>query len=155
VGPYGTTAVAGADEPVRGSAGYGVFRCADGRYVALGVIAEDHFWNAVCRALGIDDLASLAYAERLRAVEQCNDAVAAKIAALPFDDVLARLEAAGAPVTPVLTPDEMGDSEHFRTRRVIVEAGDGTRRVGFPAQLHVHPARPPGPAPAPPAPTSG
>jgi crotonobetainyl-CoA:carnitine CoA-transferase CaiB-like acyl-CoA transferase len=151
VGPYGSTAVASADEPMRGSAGYGVFRCADGRYVALGVIAEDHFWKAVCDALAIDDLASLTYVERLRAVEKCNDAVAAKIAMLSFDDALARLEAAGAPVTPVLTPVEMGSIEHFRARGVIAEEGDGTRRVAFPAKLTAHPPRAPGPAPERPA----
>jgi crotonobetainyl-CoA:carnitine CoA-transferase CaiB-like acyl-CoA transferase len=136
---------------MRGSAGYGVFRCADGRYLALGVIAEDHFWKAVCDALGLENLASLTYLERLPAVEKCNDAVAGKIAALSFDEALSRLEQAGAPVTPVLTPIEMGDAAHFRTRGVVVEEDDGARRVGFPAKLREHPPRPPGPAPAKPS----
>ncbi|MER3453492.1 MAG: hypothetical protein C4344_07715, partial [Acidimicrobiia bacterium] len=34
-------------EQVRGLGGYGTFRAADGRWLALGVIAEDHFWRAV------------------------------------------------------------------------------------------------------------
>ena len=46
----------GRDEPTRGSTGYGVFRCADGGWLALGVIAEDHFWKAVCDGLGIAGL---------------------------------------------------------------------------------------------------
>jgi crotonobetainyl-CoA:carnitine CoA-transferase CaiB-like acyl-CoA transferase len=151
VGPYGSTAVAGSDEPMRGSAGYGVFRCADGGFVALGVLAEDHFWNAVCTALGIADLAGMQYRDRLRAVERCNEAVAVKLAQLERHDALARLEAAGAPATPVLTPDEMGAEPHFRARGVIVEEPDGRRRVAFPAVLREHPPRPPGAAPGRPA----
>jgi crotonobetainyl-CoA:carnitine CoA-transferase CaiB-like acyl-CoA transferase len=147
VGPYGSTTVAGSDEPMRGSAGYGVFRCADGGFVALGVLAEDHFWDAVCTALGIEDLARMPYRDRLRAVERCNEAVAVKLARLERHDALARLEAAGAPVTPVLTPEEMGVEPHFRARGVIVEEPDGRRRVGFPAVLREHPPRPPGAAP--------
>ena len=55
-GGSSTTKVAGRDEPMRGSAGYGVFRCADGAWLTLGVIAEDHFWAAVCDALALDDV---------------------------------------------------------------------------------------------------
>ena len=52
IGPRSGNAIEGRDEPARGSTGYGVFRCADGGYLALGVIAEDHFWKAVCDGLG-------------------------------------------------------------------------------------------------------
>src|SRR5438874_2022900 len=43
VGPRSGAARRDREAPAPGSAGYGVFRCADGEYVALGVIAEDHF----------------------------------------------------------------------------------------------------------------
>jgi crotonobetainyl-CoA:carnitine CoA-transferase CaiB-like acyl-CoA transferase len=147
VGPYASTALADSDEPMRGAAGYGAFRCADGTYLALGVIAEDHFWRAVCDALELVELADLTYVERLGKVEACNDAVARQLANIPRDDALSRLIAAGAPVTPVLTPDEMGADPNFRGRGVIVEDPDGGRRVAFPAVLHSHPPRPPGAAP--------
>src|SRR5207253_9481853 len=38
----------GRTQPTRGSAGYGVFTCADGGWITLAVISEDHFWQAVC-----------------------------------------------------------------------------------------------------------
>ncbi len=42
----------------------------------------------------------------------------------------------------------MTADEQFRSREVVFDAGDGTARLGFPARLHEHPPRPPGPAPA-------
>lgn len=146
-GPRGGVRVEGVDDAPGGSAGYGVFRARDGGFVTLGVIAEDHFWQAVCDALGLDALHDLSYPQRLRRVEECNRAVATAIAALDADDARRRLTDAGAPVAPVLTPHEAGGLPHFRARGVFVEERDGTRRVGFPAVLHVHPPRRPGPIP--------
>ena len=48
VGPYSGTEMRGRDEPAVGSPGYGVFRCADGAFVTVAVISEDHFWRGAC-----------------------------------------------------------------------------------------------------------
>ena len=56
----------GRAQPTRGSAGYGVFRCADGGWLTLAVISEDHFWRAVCEALDLaPSLHALGHLERL------------------------------------------------------------------------------------------
>jgi crotonobetainyl-CoA:carnitine CoA-transferase CaiB-like acyl-CoA transferase len=149
VGPYASTAMRDRSEPVAGSPGYGVFRAADGGFVTLAVISEDHFWAAVCDALGIPELRALTYAERLDDVDGCNAAVADAVARLDRDDAVARLTRAGAPVAPVLEPVEAGRHEQFRRRGVFVPDDEGQVRTAFPARLSVHPVRPPGPAPAP------
>jgi crotonobetainyl-CoA:carnitine CoA-transferase CaiB-like acyl-CoA transferase len=149
IGPRSGNAIEGRDEPTRGSTGYGVFRCADGGFLALGVIAEDHFWKSVCDGLGISELGDLDYFARLDRYEECQAAVIAACARLTRDDAVERLTAAGAPVSPVLTPEEMGASEHFRERGVIAVDDDGELRVCFPAVFAAHPARRPGPSPAP------
>jgi crotonobetainyl-CoA:carnitine CoA-transferase CaiB-like acyl-CoA transferase len=146
IGPHASLSVRGALGPVRGSAGYGVFRCADGGYVTLAVISEDHFWRAVCDALDIAALRDLTYADRLARVEECNDAVAAALAARATAEAVERLTATGAPVAPALTAPEMAAHPQFRERGVVQEI-DGELRVGFPAILREHPVRPPGPAP--------
>jgi crotonobetainyl-CoA:carnitine CoA-transferase CaiB-like acyl-CoA transferase len=148
VGPSAGTAVRGRNEPVRGSPGYGVFRAADGRYLSLAVISEDHFWVAVCDTLGLADLRDLGYAERLDRVEVCNEAVARAVASLDRDDAVSRLLAAGAPAAPVLDATESGQHRQFRERGVFVEVA-GTVRTAFPGRLSVHPVRAPGPAPEP------
>ena len=149
IGPRSGNAIKGRDEPTRGSTGYGVFRCADDGWIALGVIAEDHFWKAVCDGLGIEALGALPYFERLDRFEECQAAVGAACAALPRDTVVERLTGAGAPVTPVLTPEEMGAHPHFRERGVIAADDAGELRVCFPAVFTERPARRPGPNPVP------
>jgi crotonobetainyl-CoA:carnitine CoA-transferase CaiB-like acyl-CoA transferase len=112
-GGRNSNVVKGRDAPLRGSAGYGIFRCRDGRYVTLAVIAEDHFWRAVCDALGIDALRELTYAERNDRVEECNDAVKRAIATMSFDGAMRVLREVGAPVAPVLTAEEAGKPGGF------------------------------------------
>jgi crotonobetainyl-CoA:carnitine CoA-transferase CaiB-like acyl-CoA transferase len=148
VGPSAGTAMRDRREPVRGSPGYGVFRAADGRYLSLAVISEDHFWVAVCDALGIAELRDLDYAERLDRVEACNEAIARAVASLDRDDAVSRLLAAGAPAAPVLDATESGQHPQFRERGVFVEDGEAVR-IAFPGRLSVHPVRGPGPAPEP------
>jgi crotonobetainyl-CoA:carnitine CoA-transferase CaiB-like acyl-CoA transferase len=144
VGPRAGTAMAGRTERARGSTGYGLFQCADGGWLTLAVISEDHFWRAVCTALDLLEYRDLDHNDRLDRFEECDAAVAKACAALPRDEAVARLAAAGAPVAPMLRPDEAGQHPLFRERGVVVDG-----RVGFPAQLKNHPARPPGPAPEP------
>ncbi|HET9730479.1 MAG TPA: CoA transferase, partial [Acidimicrobiia bacterium] len=146
-GPRSGNAVRGRTAPTRGSAGYGAFACADGRYLTLSVISEDHFWQAVCDGLSIAALRNLSHGERLDRFEECQDAVAAACATLERDDAVDRLARAGAPVAPVLTPEEMAAHPQFRGRGIVVDADDGSARLGFPAVLRDRPARPPGPIP--------
>jgi crotonobetainyl-CoA:carnitine CoA-transferase CaiB-like acyl-CoA transferase len=147
VGPRAEVAVRGLEAAAGGSAGYGVYRCADGRFLTLAVIAEDHFWRAVCDTLGIGTLRALSHIERLERLGECDAAIRGALAGIDCDDAITRLAAAGAPVAPVLTPEEAGRHEQFRSRGVVVEEPGGTLRAGFPARLTVHPARTPGPAP--------
>jgi len=138
----------GRAQPTRGSAGYGVFACADGGWITLAVISEDHFWQAVCDGLALaDELRGLGHLERLDRFDECQAAVAAACAQLTCAEAFERLTRAGAPVAPVLDPAEMAANEQFRGREVVFDAGDGTARLGFPARLQHHPPRRPGPVP--------
>jgi len=147
-GPRASLALKDRAAGSRGSTGYGVFRCADGGYLTFAVIAEDHFWTAVCDALGLDALRTLRHYERLDRYEECQAAVAGACASLPRDDAVERLAARGAPVAPVLTPEEMAAHEQFRSRGVVVPDAEGEPRLGFPVRLECHTPPPPRPRPA-------
>ena len=95
IGPRSGNAIRGRDAATRGSTGYGVFRCADGDWIALGVIAEDHFWKAVCAGLGIAGLGELAYFDRLDRFAECQAAVTAACAALPSEVALGAADGGG------------------------------------------------------------
>jgi crotonobetainyl-CoA:carnitine CoA-transferase CaiB-like acyl-CoA transferase len=114
-GPRAGTLVAGRDESQQGSAGYGTFRCADGEWITLAVISEDHFWAAVCDVLGLGAQRALTYPERLQRADALNGEIAAAIARRERGELLDAFFAAGAPVAPVLTPEEAATrfrSEH-------------------------------------------
>jgi crotonobetainyl-CoA:carnitine CoA-transferase CaiB-like acyl-CoA transferase len=106
VGPRRGVVHEDATEQPAGSPGYGVFRTADGRWIALGVLAEQRLWTAICAALDLPDLAPLTFAARLARTDEINAAVASRVEQLDEERALARLVECGAPVTPVLEPEE-------------------------------------------------
>lgn len=124
-------------------AGYGTFRAADGGWVALGVISEDHFWAGLTRVLGLDDAASLSFAERLALGVPLTERIAEAIAERKRNDLVRDLAAAGVPASPVLSQDEMLQAEHFRERGTVVDGPDGTPLMQHPIRYGDHPARAP------------
>jgi alpha-methylacyl-CoA racemase len=124
-------------------AGYGTFRTADGGWVALGVISEDHFWSALTHALDLDDAASLSFGERLALGTQLDARIAGAIGQRKRDDLVRELAAAGVPASPVLSQDEMLRAEHFRDRGTVVEGPDGEPSMQHPLRYRQHPARVP------------
>jgi crotonobetainyl-CoA:carnitine CoA-transferase CaiB-like acyl-CoA transferase len=117
-----------------GSPGYGVFRTRDDRWLALGVLAEARLWDAIVGALDLDDLMGMDFAARLAATASINERIAAVLAGLDLDDALGRLEARGAPVSPVLTPEEATAHPQLRARDIHVTTPAGVV-VGLPARL--------------------
>lgn len=122
--------------------GYGVYPTKDGLAITLGVVSEERLWAAACRALGITEYAQVPFAERRGRVAELDAVVAKAVAGMERDEALGLLEAAGAPVAPVLGRAEMMEHRHFRYRGVVQ---DGT--VGTPVRTTVHPPLPPGPIP--------
>jgi crotonobetainyl-CoA:carnitine CoA-transferase CaiB-like acyl-CoA transferase len=124
-------------------AGYGTFRTADGGWIALGVISEDHFWRELTGALGMDDAASLGFAERLALGERLTDRIAAAIAERKRDELVRELANAGVPASPVLSQEEMLHAESFRDRGTVVDGRDGEPVMRHPLRYRDHPARAP------------
>ena len=98
---------------------YDVYRCADGRWVAIGAI-EPHFYANLCRALGCERWLS----------HQTDDGVQdairadfrAAFATRTRDEWVARLGPADTCVSAVATVPEVARDPHLRARRVFVEA---------------------------------
>ncbi|TDD95420.1 CaiB/BaiF CoA transferase family protein [Actinomadura rubrisoli] len=127
VGTVPRAAARSASGPVPG---YGVYRTKDGQKITLGVVSEERLWAATCRALDLDGLAGVPFAERLGRVAELDAAVAAAVARLTRDEAVGRLGAAGAPVAPILTRAEMLELDHFRARGVW--EGGPVRTVAHP-----------------------
>jgi crotonobetainyl-CoA:carnitine CoA-transferase CaiB-like acyl-CoA transferase len=104
-----------APGPARGAVtpGYGLFATSDGGQVALGVVNEQHFWDALCAELGLGALAGLDVEERIRRGADLQEAVASTVATRERDQLVAALVGVGVPVAPVLDRTAMLDSAPF------------------------------------------
>jgi alpha-methylacyl-CoA racemase len=98
---------------------YDTYRCADGRWVAVGAIEAKFFAN-LCRALGCDQWSGSQYDDAVQ------DAVRADFVAVfatrDRDSWVAELAPADTCVSPVLTVEELVDDEQYRARGAVVEA---------------------------------
>ena len=138
VGAHSGVAHVDAEARTGGSPGYGVFRTRDGRWLALGVLAEARLWQAICRALDLPDLADAPFAARLADAETVNARVRTAVGALDAADATKRLLAEGAPVSPVNTPEDAAAHEQLVARAAFVETAVGAV-PDLPALLRVHP----------------
>jgi crotonobetainyl-CoA:carnitine CoA-transferase CaiB-like acyl-CoA transferase len=96
-----------------GVPGYGLFATADGRQIALGVVNEQHFWNALCQVLQLPQLIDISYAARTQRRDEVGRLVSDAIAGLDRDALVAALSAAGVPVAPVLDRATMPSAPAF------------------------------------------
>jgi crotonobetainyl-CoA:carnitine CoA-transferase CaiB-like acyl-CoA transferase len=122
---------------------YGVFRTADGRFVTLGIVYEDHFWRAFCDAVGWDDWRGLAHPERLARYDEIRARLVALFASAPRDAWTARFAGTEVPFGPVLELPEVLEWPQFRHRGLF-----GPHGVGLPMRFSAADAAPRGPAPA-------
>lgn len=119
---------------------YNVYRCADGRHLAVGALEPDFYREFVSR-LGVDtstwpDQQDRAQWPRLHAL------IAEAVAARPRDDWAAVFDGTDACVTPVLTFDEAAEHPHNAEREVFVRV-DGALHPTPAPRFSGTPARPP------------
>ena len=95
---------------------YDVFATADSQQIFVAVVSDAQ-WLALCRAFGLDDLASdptLAtnkerVAERTRILPRLRES----FAAYPHAELLKRLEQAGVPAANIARPEELFEDRHL------------------------------------------
>jgi crotonobetainyl-CoA:carnitine CoA-transferase CaiB-like acyl-CoA transferase len=118
------------DEDGRGeqrgeSPGYGVFGTRDGAWIAIGVLAEQRLWDAVCRALGLEDLLEMSFPRRLELAGEVNEEIRVAVRELDASVALERLTVEGAPATPVLDPSDAATHPQFVARGLHVATAGG------------------------------
>lgn len=137
----GTPPTRANSEWLGGSPSYNVYRTADGRYMALGIM-EPKFWQEFCRTAGRPDLAELdhtapATAARLRAeLEQL-------FASRSRDEWAALFHTGEAACEPVLDLDEVFADAHVKAREMVLPVrcvdGGTIGTTGFPIKFRRHP----------------
>jgi len=105
---------------------YGIYRCCDGRYLAVGAIEEKFFAN-LCRALGIPEMASYQYDDE--AQPKLREALAAALATKSRDEWVSLLAGADTCVAPVLSVSEVAADEELPVLRVEHPVRGGFRQM--------------------------
>jgi crotonobetainyl-CoA:carnitine CoA-transferase CaiB-like acyl-CoA transferase len=122
-----------------GVPGYGMFATRDGGHITLGVLTEDHFWSALCRALALDDVSHLGFGDRMARVDELQQRVATAIAQCDRDALTSELVAVDVPVAPVLDRSEMLALRHLRERDVATSDPWADPAIGYPVRFERHP----------------
>lgn len=120
---------------------YNVYRCRDGRYLAVGAL-EAKFWEALCRALGLPELAGRQWSGGERR-QDLIDTLARAFATRDRDEWVRELAPADACVEPVLDLAEAVEQAQVRERGTVVEQRSGDARfrtVAPPVRLRTTPA---------------
>lgn len=112
-----------------GAPNYRCYRCADGRFVAVGAL-EPRFWNLLRDTLGLDPASTPSPLDADRTVE-LTELLAAVFAGRTRDEWAAIFEPLDACVAPVLTLAEAPRHSHSAARSCYVEVAGV--QVGAPA----------------------
>ena len=102
---------------------YGLFPTADGRWVSLGIVHEDHFWRSLCEAMGLDDMADMVFEQRLLCAGQIEDALHAAFSARSASEWEDALDGTDVPFAVVASLDEALSSPQMRWRQVAAGSG--------------------------------
>lgn len=114
---------------------YGTFQAADGGWLSLGGIYEQHFWTRLVEVLDLPaPWASYDADRRQDEHSTIRAAIVQRLGALPLAECVQLLRSADVPVMPVDTPRDSIFGEHFGQRGVVASK-DGRRRVGLPFRL--------------------
>ena len=127
----GHSAPRGTDLLSGGLPCYATYRCADGKYMAVGAL-EGKFWQRCCTVLGQPQWVARQWDGGLR------DEMAELFASRRRDEWAASFAGVDCCVTPVLSPEEALANEQLADRAMVFEA-DGLRQFAPPLQISDHP----------------
>jgi crotonobetainyl-CoA:carnitine CoA-transferase CaiB-like acyl-CoA transferase len=110
--------------------GYGLYPTSDGRWLALSIAFEDHFWRALCAATELPDLAAIPAAERASRRDELREVVAARLATRPLRHWEGLFVDAGVAHGAVQDLDELLADPQLAARDLLqsIPTADGPRR---------------------------
>ena len=95
---------------------YGVFPCSDGKWMTLGIVHEDHFWDRLCNVTDINDLSGLDFEHRLNRADEIKERLHKLFMSKPSAEWERLLQNADIPAAAVLDISEVLNSKHFKNR---------------------------------------
>ncbi len=102
-------------------AGYGMFKTADDKWIALGIAHEDWFWDRLCKALGLEQLCEISGTQRREKRNQLAGQLQEKFSQKTRKELINILSAADVPVSAVNELDQVVTDAHIKSREMLHE----------------------------------
>ncbi|MBM3933109.1 MAG: CoA transferase [SAR202 cluster bacterium] len=129
---------------------YGLFLCRDGKWISLGIVNEDHFWERFCKASGFQDLAemaSLTFHDRMMQTDRVRAMLGRAFWLKGGAEWEAILQKADVPAALVTSLNDVFSSAQFLARGVFTELA-GVRYLSQPFKVNDMTPAPAAPPPA-------
>ena len=126
---------------------YGLFACADGRWLSLGIVHEDHFWQRLCDVAGLGDISGLPFEQRVERAGEIKTRLEMTFAKRPSSEWERELLELDVPAIIVRDLDEALELPHFQSRGSVAEIGR-LRYIAQPMKFSTGSVDPTGPPPA-------
>ena len=123
----GQSAPRGSDLLSGGLPCYATYRCADGKYMAVGAL-EGKFWKIACAVLGRPDWLKRQWDASLRGE------LAELFATRPRDEWTSLFAAVDCCITPILSPEEALANEQISARQMVLNV-DGLTQFAPPLKM--------------------
>ena len=116
---------------------YSLYKAADGKFLTLGIGAEQHFWRRLCEAIDREDLSGLSADERVERQDELFAVLTDVFARRRRDEWIEILTKADVPHGPAYaSPEEVLNDPQLRFRGMVVDVDDPVKgkitRVGSP-----------------------
>jgi crotonobetainyl-CoA:carnitine CoA-transferase CaiB-like acyl-CoA transferase len=95
---------------------YGIYETQDGQWLSVGIVDEDKFWRALCRALGVGVLGELPLPARFAAGSVLRRTLAPIFARKTLQQWLETLDPQQIPIAPVVPVAEAIADPQLQTR---------------------------------------
>ena len=126
---------------------YGLFACADGRWLSLGIVHEDHFWQRFCDVARLTDLKGLLFEQRIERAREIKTRLEITFAKRPASEWEWELMKVDVPAIVVRDLNEALDLPQFVSRGSAVDVGLH-RFITQPMKFSTGTVDPTGPPPA-------
>ena len=102
---------------------YGLFACADERWLSLGIVHEDHFWQRLCDVADLRQLAGLTFEERVEQAQMVKQRLESTFVGDTSSEWERKLLEADVPAAVVRDLYEVFDLPQFVARHSFVDIG--------------------------------
>lgn len=113
---------------------YGIFECQDGKWLTLGIVHEDHFWDNFCTTANLSDLVGMTFETRMAKRHEIQQRLESVFKTLPANKWEIKLLDADVPGATVVEPSQIHNSIQFNSRGIFADSETG-KLVGQPARI--------------------